>query len=163
MVARTRAAEAEPGPEDVVRLVGVFHDVVRASFHRLRPILEAYGITLGQFLTLHIVSTLGVASVGSVARRQGVSAPAVCVSIDQLERAGLVRRQRSRRDARSVELSTTPRGHRVEARVWSEARRQMTDIVRGLPEADLATAMNVLEQIARRLEPEYDAHPLERP
>ncbi len=109
---------------------------------------------MSQFLTLHVVLNLKVASVGDVARRLGVSAPAVSVSVDPLEAAGLVCRRRSTQDARTVALVATPRGRKVEARIWARTAQVMAGTVQGLSDADLATAVNVFEQIARRLEPD---------
>jgi DNA-binding MarR family transcriptional regulator len=158
MVARRRGEVAGPGSEEVVRLMGTLHDFVGSALHRLRPILGENGVTMGQFLTLHVISSLRVASVGAVARRLGISAPAASVSVDQLEEAGLVRRRRSERDARTVELTVTARGHTVETRIWKEATRVMGDTVRGLSGEDVATAVNVFEQVARRLEPNGTTH-----
>jgi DNA-binding MarR family transcriptional regulator len=138
--------------------VGVFHDIFRSSVHQLRPILQEQGVTMSQFLTLHVVSNLKVASVGEVAGRLGVSPPAVSVSVDPLEAAGLVSRRRSVRDARTVALVATPRGRKVDARIWARTAQVMASSVQGLSDADLATAVNVFEQIARRLEPDTAVH-----
>ncbi|MGA7476152.1 MAG: MarR family winged helix-turn-helix transcriptional regulator [Thermoplasmata archaeon] len=158
MVTKPPEARAEPGPEEVVRLMGTLHDFVGSALHRLRPILGENRVTMGQFLTLHVISSLQVASVGAVARRLGISAPAASVSVDQLEEAGLVRRRRSERDARTVELTVTARGHTVETRIWKEATRVMGDTVRGLSVEDVTTAVHVFDRIARRLEPNGGAH-----
>jgi DNA-binding MarR family transcriptional regulator len=163
MVAGRRSEGVGPEPEEVVRLMGTLHDFVGSALHRLRPILGENGVTMGQFLTLHVVSSLQTASVGAVARRLGISAPAVSVSVDQLEQAGLVRRRRSERDARTVELTVTARGHTVETRIWKEATRVMGDTVRGLSGKEVATAVYVFERIARRLEPNGTAHRVRMP
>jgi DNA-binding MarR family transcriptional regulator len=147
------------GSDVVVRLVDIFHDVVRSSLHRLQPIVLEHGITVGQFLALHVVSSMAVASMSDVADRLGVSAPAVSVTVDQLEEAGLVRRRRAERDARRVELVVTARGRALETRVWGRVRREMAGAVRGLPPSDLATAVRVFEEIARRAGPGPVAHP----
>lgn len=112
MVAGRRTTGNSTRQDDIARLVGVFHDIFRSSLHQLRPILQEHGVTMSQFLTLHVVLNLKVASVGDVARRLGVSAPAVSVSVDPLEAAGLVCRRRSTQDARTVALVATPAGGR---------------------------------------------------
>ena len=106
---------------------------------------------MGQFWAIHTVSSLQGASVSTVARHLGVSAPTVCANIDQLEDAGLVRRHRSERDRRAVELSLTPRGRKVEARVWSEVAGVMAEAARGLPAADVAASVRVFTAVTRRL------------
>jgi MarR family transcriptional regulator for hemolysin len=80
-----------------------------------------------------------------------VSAPTVCANIDQLEDAGLVRRHRSERDRRAVELSLTPRGRKVEARVWSEIATVMAEAAHGLSEADVAASVRVFTAVTHRL------------
>jgi len=158
MVARMHAAEGASDSEEIVRLVVVVDGIIRSSFHRLHPILEEDGITMGQFQTLHVVSRLEGASVGEVARHLGVSAPAVCASVDELEERGLVRRRRSEQDARTVELSVTSRGRKVEARAWRKVAHVMSETVRGLPKADVVIAVGVFEEIVRRFEAEAVAH-----
>jgi len=106
---------------------------------------------MGQFWAIHTVSSLQGASVSTVARYLGVSAPTVCGNIDQLEDAGLVRRHRSERDRRAVELSLTPRGRKVEARIWSEIAGVMAEAARGLPETDVAASVRVFTAVTHRL------------
>jgi DNA-binding MarR family transcriptional regulator len=157
MVASAAVLERPAEPSDVVRLVDLVHDVLKASLGRLHPTLGKEGITMGQFWAIHTVSSLESASVSTVARYLGVSAPTVCANIDQLESAGLVRRHRSARDRRSVELSLTPRGRKVESRVWAEISAVMTEAARGLPAPDLAAAVRVFRSLERRLAPDVPA------
>ena len=158
MVAMAPIVERSSEANDVVQLVDLVHNLLRATLHHLHPTLAKEGITMGQFWAIHLVSSLEAASVSSVARHLGVSAPTVCANIDQLEAAGLVRRHRSERDRRAVELSLTPRGRKVEARVWGEVARVMSEAARGLPGADLAAAVRVFRAVERRLEPHGSAH-----
>jgi DNA-binding MarR family transcriptional regulator len=108
---------------------------------------------MGQFWAIHTVSSLEAASVSTVARYLGVSAPTVCANLDQLEAAGLVRRHRSERDRRAVELSLTPRGRRVETRVWDAITRVMAKAARRSSPTDVAAAVRVFREITLELEP----------
>jgi len=90
MVVVTPPLERRSESNDVVRLIDLFHEVLRASLRELHPTLTKEGITMGQFWAIHTVSSLQGASVSTVARYLGVSAPTVCGNIDQLEDAGLV-------------------------------------------------------------------------
>jgi DNA-binding MarR family transcriptional regulator len=158
MVAMAPVVERASPSNDVVQLVDLVHEVVRSSLHHLHPTLAKEGITMGQFWAIHTVSSLEAASVSTVARYLGVSAPTVCANLDQLEAAGLVRRHRSERDRRAVELSLTARGRKVEARVWEEVTQVMSKAARGSPPADLAAAVRVFRELERRLEPTGTAH-----
>ncbi len=154
MVGTVLVAERRAAAPDVEPLVGVVHELVKAALRRAHPSLAAEGITMGQFWALHTVSSLESASLSTVARYLGLTAPTVCANVDQLESAGLVRRHRSEQDRRAVEISLTPRGHKVEARVWREIADLMADAARGLPKEDLVTAERTLRTIARQLEGE---------
>jgi len=151
MVATVRADERERTAADVVELADLLHEIVRSSLRRLHPALGEEGITMGQFWALHLVSSREAASVSTVARHLGVSAPTVCANVDQLAAAGLVRRHRSERDRRSVTLSLTPLGRRVEARVWNQVAGRIADATEGIPPADLGTAVRVFRDLERRL------------
>jgi DNA-binding MarR family transcriptional regulator len=154
MISAVPKAEARPEAAEVARLIDLVHDVLQGSLRQLHPTLAKEGITMGQFWAIHTVSSLEAASLSTVARYLGVSSPTACANIDQLEASGLVRRRRSEQDRRSVELSLTPQGRRVETRVWREIGRVMSDAGRGLDAADLAAAVRVFREVARRLEPD---------
>ncbi|MGI0071837.1 MAG: MarR family winged helix-turn-helix transcriptional regulator [Thermoplasmata archaeon] len=144
-------ARPAPGAETEA-LIDAVHAVMSAVIHRKQDALEKEGISMGQFWALHYVSSLGSASLSTVARHLAVSAPTVCVQVDELERAGLLTRHRSERDRRAVELSLTLKGRRVEARVWARLGELVGEASRTLPRGDVATATRVFREIARRLD-----------
>jgi MarR family transcriptional regulator for hemolysin len=152
MISAVPKAEVRPGATEVTELIDLVHEVLKGSLRRLHPTLAKEGITMGQFWAIHTVSSLEAASLSTVARYLGVSSPTACANIDQLEAAGLVRRQRSERDRRAVELSLTPRGRKVEVRVWSEIARVMSEAGRDLDPGEVAAAVRVFREVARRLE-----------
>jgi len=158
MVATASMATRESSPRDAEQLVASVHEAMRSILHRLHPTLEAEGISMGQFWALHLVSSLRSASVSSVAKHLFVSAPTVCSNVDQLEEAGLVVRHRSELDRRAVDLALTPKGRKVEARVWTRIGEVMAEAAEDLPPEDVAVAVRVFRELNRRLEP-TDAHP----
>ncbi|MGI0130085.1 MAG: MarR family winged helix-turn-helix transcriptional regulator [Thermoplasmata archaeon] len=159
MTAATTLVRPAPGPVETDELVASVHEVMRSVLHRAHPTLEAEGISIGQFWALHLVSSLRSASVSTVARHLAVSAPTVCVNVDQLEAAGLVTRHRSERDRRAVELSLTAKGRRVEARVWAQIGRLMAAAARHLSSEDVATAVHVFRELNRELDGTHAAPP----
>jgi DNA-binding MarR family transcriptional regulator len=150
MVGRAVLLRPESSPVDELALS--VHAVMRSVLHRLHPVLEAEGISMGQFWTLHLVSSLGSARVSTVARHLSVSAPTACAKVDELERSGLLVRHRSESDRRVVELAMTPKGRRVEARVWGRLGVLMGAAARGMPGGDVATAVRVFQEVSRRLD-----------
>jgi DNA-binding MarR family transcriptional regulator len=153
MVATPALVRRESPSAEADQLVASVHEVMRSVLHQIHPALEAEGISMGQFWALHLVSSLRSASVSTVARHLSVSAPTVCANVDQLEAAGLVVRQRSVRDRRGVDLSLTPKGRKVESRVWTRIGRLMSDAAGDLPPEDVATAVRVFRELNHRLDP----------
>jgi MarR family transcriptional regulator, organic hydroperoxide resistance regulator len=143
-------ARSSPGGTPLVLAVD---EVMRSVHHALQPALEAEGISMGQFKALHIASSQSPVSLSSVARHLAVSAPTACVSIDALEAAGLLTRRRSERDHRTVDLALTPKGRRVEARVWDRIGRLIEEAAEPLSADDVTTAVRVFRELARRLGP----------
>jgi MarR family transcriptional regulator, organic hydroperoxide resistance regulator len=149
-LARARPTERARGADDLVASV---HDVIRLTSRHAQAELEAEGISMGQFWALRLVSRLGPASVSTVARHLSVSCPTVSAKVDQLEAAGLVRRHRSERDHRAVEISLTPKGRRIEARVWARVAHVVAEAAKDVAPRDVATAVRVFEEMARHLAP----------
>jgi MarR family transcriptional regulator, organic hydroperoxide resistance regulator len=145
----TRKVTSSPEAGEFAKTI---HGMIRVLMSRLQPIVEAEGISKGQFWAMHTVSDMGVASVNDVARRLAVSPPSMCVTVDQLEEAGLVTRNRSSRDRRTVEVSLTPKGLKVEARVWALIERDVARAIGGLPRSEVATTTRVISEMNRRLD-----------
>ena len=81
-----------------------------------------------------------------------MSAPTVCAKVDDLESAGLITRHRSQRDRRAVEITLTPKGRRVEARLWGRIGRIMAEAAADLPAEDVATAVRVFRELQDHLD-----------
>jgi len=127
--------------------------------HRIHSPLEAEGLSSGQFSVLHLVSTLRGASVSTVARHLSANEPNVSVVVSRLVAAGLVTRQRSTRDLRAVELFATPKGRKVESRVWRAIGRALAKATQEMPREDVATALRVFWELSQHLDP---SHPSDR-
>jgi DNA-binding MarR family transcriptional regulator len=153
MVSAASLIRVDATTPDADELVSSVHAVMQSVLHQLHPALEAERISMGQFWAMHLVSSLRSASVSTVARHLSVSAPTVCANIDQLEAAGLVARHRSERDRRAVDLTLTPKGRKVESRMWARIGQLMADAAADLPPEDVATAVRVFHEMNRRLEP----------
>jgi DNA-binding MarR family transcriptional regulator len=84
--------------------------------------------------------------------RFGVPMSTLTGLVDRMEKKGLVRRVRGRRDRRSIELEATPAG-RV---ALTEHARGVEAIARGmleaLPDADQTALLGLLRRIRERIE-----------
>jgi MarR family transcriptional regulator, organic hydroperoxide resistance regulator len=152
MVATAALLRRDARPGDADELFGAVHSVMQSMLRRSHPALESEGISMGQFWAMHLVSSLQSASLSTVARHLSVSAPTICAKVDDLENAGLLTRHRSERDRRTVVLSLTPKGRRVEARLWARIGRMMAEAATELPPEDIATAVRVFREMNRHFD-----------
>ena len=152
MVSAIKALTRESTTAEVDQLVTSIHDVILSVLHMLPQTAEAEGISKGQFLTMHVLSAVEGASVSDVARHLAVKAPSVCVTVDQLEAAGLVTRRRSSQDHRTVEVFLTPKGRRVESRVWARIGGRIAEAARDIQSEDVAVTVRVFSELNRQLE-----------
>jgi DNA-binding MarR family transcriptional regulator len=152
MVASAALARKNEPATPAAELVESVHDVMKAFLHRSQSALEREGITMGQFWTLHLISSLESATVSSVARHLAISAPAVCTNLDLLEESGLVVRERSSKDRRTVEISITPKGRKVGTRIWAHIAKMMAEAGADLPPEDVRTATRVFRELKQRLD-----------
>src|SRR5690349_4671440 len=97
MVSVSEGRRATLSPESA-ELAKSVHDLIRVLLRYLQPVVEAEGISKGQFWIMHVLSNCDTGSVNDVAQRLSLSAPSVSVTVDQLERAGMVTRVRSASD-----------------------------------------------------------------
>jgi MarR family transcriptional regulator for hemolysin len=71
--------------------------------------------------------------------------------LDNLETAGLIRRQEEASDRRAKTIVLTARGRAVAGQVEAVAHRVREDALAGLSDADIETAFRVLDHVCRAL------------
>lgn len=97
--------------EDLI--VASIRRIVRAVDLHSRHLVEEHGVTAPQLAVLAEAERLDGAAIGALARGVHLSQPTVSGILDRLERRGLVHRERSDRDRRSVVVSVTEQGRKV--------------------------------------------------
>lgn len=80
---------------------------------------------LEQRSAITVIAFAGPLRMGDLARTEGVSAPAITRTVDILERAGLVRRERDRRDSRATLVAATAKGRALVFRGRDERARRI--------------------------------------
>ena len=107
------------GPPEEVRALDAFVKLVRATgsvVTRTNRPLAGHGLTVGQFGVLETLFHLGPLHQCDLARKHLQSGGNITMIVDNLERAGLVRRERMAEDRRYVRVHLTDAGHqRIEA------------------------------------------------
>lgn len=101
------------GPEEQVRALDCYIKLLRAADSvtaRLSPLLADAGLTTSQFGTLEALLHLGPMSQKELGRKLLKSGGNMTMVLDNLERRGLVRRERGPGDRRICTIHLTPEG-----------------------------------------------------
>ena len=84
--------------------------IMRAADLHSQKLMKESGLTAPQLLVMQAIEREGEPSTSTLARQISVSQATMTRIIDRLERAGLVRRQKSTKDKRVVNISLTESG-----------------------------------------------------
>lgn len=137
---------------DRLKLANELRPVLLQLNRQLRRELAPLGITAGQAALLHAIRTNPGMGVGDLADREGMSAPAMTTNVDRLETAGLVRRTRSTRDRRRVDLEVTEKGVRILRSARARRTAWLAARLKRLSADELGEVAAAIEPLKRLLE-----------
>jgi DNA-binding MarR family transcriptional regulator len=113
---------------------------------------EAHQISFTQWMVLMWLTQRPHASPTELSAHLGHDMGALTRMVDELERDGMVRRDRSRRDRRAVEIAVTPEGRRVA----HAGKRLMVDLLNELvtpySKAEVDALISLLQHLLSRLQ-----------
>ncbi len=115
---------------------------------RLRPL----GYSRSRWMVLLHTSLKDAISHGELADRLGIEAPTLVRLVDRMEADGLLIRRASETDRRVKHLHLSPAGRREVERIRASAAALRKEVLAGLDQSELATALNVLQKIRTTLE-----------
>ncbi|MBT8483953.1 MAG: MarR family transcriptional regulator [Phycisphaerae bacterium] len=151
-------SQADPLEEHIV---AALRRIVRAIDLQSRRIVDACGLTGPQLVVLREVRRLGTASISAIARSVSLSQPTVSGVLERLERRGLVRRDRSAQDRRSVFVTLTPEGQRVLQDAPSLLQDRFQRELARLEEWERTQMLSILQRLAGMMDAEaLDAAPM---
>ncbi|MBX6420205.1 MAG: winged helix-turn-helix transcriptional regulator [Nevskia sp.] len=113
---------------------------------------EAHGMSFTQWLVLIRLRWCESLTATQLSEDMGHDLGALTRVVDSLERAGLVRRQRSRRDRRAVEIAITPRGRRVAGRTLPFIANLLNRLVEPFARQEIEALIALLQRLLARLE-----------
>ncbi|MGI5376069.1 MarR family winged helix-turn-helix transcriptional regulator [Streptomyces sp. CA-251387] len=128
----------------------------RAVTAAYRPLLDDLGLTYPQYLVLLVLWERGETTVKELAAALRLDYGTVSPLLKRLEAAGLVRRERSARDERSVLVAVTGRGEELRERAKCVPGALLT--ATGLDETGVARLREELWELATRAHAAAD-HP----
>ena len=105
-------------------------------------------LTLAQCYLLEPLSRERALPLGQLADSAGVAPPTATRIVDGLEKAGIVRRERSDADRRTVLVSLTPAGRRRFTRKRKELARRRRRLYEALEPAERAQSERLLRHLA---------------
>ena len=128
-----------------------------ATVHLMRAVRGgvASGLAAEHQTALVAVVYGGPISIGDLARREGVGAPAMTKAVGVLERSRLVRRTRDRADGRVIRVAATAAGKRFVLRGRSRREQRIARALEDLQASDrelLARSIGALERLVADLE-----------
>ena len=144
--------------EDVLRsLRRIFHAVDRSS----RRLSRLHGLTGPQAICLRAIDRDGGINPGHLAREVSLSPPTITGILDRLERANLVRRERTARDKRQIVVIMTDAGRALLGRSPPPLQEQFTRRLIELPLSRQRQIARSLRDVVQLMEAEdIEAAPL---
>lgn len=139
------------------RLLRLSNTLGLYSSRRYRKQLD---ITLPEWRVLSIIALLDTTSARDISRALATDKGWVGLTVQKLERRGLVRRVSDRQDGRRTLVSLTGRGTKVHDEIMANARRRQKRLLGVLTEKDAEALLASLERLqveADRMLDELDA------
>jgi DNA-binding MarR family transcriptional regulator len=126
--------------------------------HRqMEETLGDYELSHGEWHVLRHLAMEGPphrSSPGRLAKREGLSSGAMTNRLDQLEKAGLVRRLPDREDRRALHVELTKKGHKLWADSISAQASKEAKLAAALDDRELAQLNKLLRKVLAGLEDE---------
>jgi len=138
------------GSKQEVRALNAFINLARASdslMARMSLQFESDGLTTGQFGIMEALLHLGPMCQKTIGEKLLRSGGNITLVVDNLEKQGLVRRERQKDDRRKILVSLTPEGRRV---ISEMLPRHVDAIVKEMGRLDPAEQV-ALRRICRKL------------
>jgi DNA-binding MarR family transcriptional regulator len=121
---------------------------------------EAVSVSFTQWVALMRLSARqSHISATQLSRELGHDMGALTRVVDELERRGLVRRERSRRDRRAVEIAITAAGRRQAASAKRVMVELLNELVEPYTEAEIGTLIGLLQRMLLHLQRTSAASP----
>jgi MarR family 2-MHQ and catechol resistance regulon transcriptional repressor len=115
--------------------------------------IRTFGLTPAQFGVLEILGHKGPMNPGDLCRKSLVSGGNMTVVVGNLERQGLVSRERSSEDRRAITVRLTPRGKRLFASVFPRHAAYVADLASVLTEEEQVRLGLLLKKLGTSLGP----------
>lgn len=127
-------------------------DTNRAFQRLLERRIAAFGLKRGQWYFLRVLWAEDGLSQRELSERVGTMEPTTVIALRSMERAGLVRRERSEQDRRKAQVWLTPKAKRMRTELLSVARGITDEAEEGINRTDLAQFRRTLTRMTENLD-----------
>jgi DNA-binding MarR family transcriptional regulator len=148
-VTRTQRVPALPPARSSGYLV---RDAHRAFQRILERRIARFGVTRGHWYFLRVLWIRDGITQRELSARVGMMEPTTVIALKSMERAGLVRRVRSREDARRAHVWLTPLGRRLEQQLLPVARQIVREAEKGIGRRKIAVFREVVTRMTTNLD-----------
>jgi DNA-binding MarR family transcriptional regulator len=127
-------------------------DAHRAFQRLLEKRIAPHGVTRGQWYFLRVLWTEDGLSQRELSSRVGMMEPTTVIALRGMEKAGLIRRLRSKDDRRVTHVRLTSKAKRMRDGLLDLARAINADADIGIDRKDIATFRRVIAQMTANLD-----------
>ena len=139
--------EPVPTETEVAEFAGqLFFRLWRSSHTRTAQELGSIGLTPALFAVLNVIGARDGSIQQQLSSDMGIDPSAMVKLINQLEEAGLAKRQRRPNDRRAWEVVITPKGRRTLERARGLGSKVEDEVLGGLTAADRRRLMTLLRR-----------------
>lgn len=146
---RGRRTAEFPPPDSAGYLV---RDAHRAFQRLLEQRIAPYGVTRGQWYFLRVLWTKDGLSQRELSRRVGMMEPTTVIALQSMEKAGLVRRERSTHDKRKAQVWLTRKAQRLKQRLLPVARHITMQARKGVALKEFLKFRDVITRMTANLD-----------
>ena len=140
--------EAVAEAQRLIRAIRWFRLAMSALVSRR---MAKHGVNLPQCTVLALLGETEQMTMSALSEAIGTTMGAATNLVDRLVHAGHVKRERSRKDRRVVNVGVTPEGRQVLRSVWAEGEVYFSRFLGEIPEEDRRTFFRVYERLAERM------------
>lgn len=133
------------------QIVAALRRIIRAVDLHSRDLLQNFGLTAPQLMTLHELARLQPVPIGVLSAAVHVSQATMTGILDRLEQRALVQRTRDAVDRRTVTITLTPEGAKLLKNAPSLLQDQFRERLAGLKSADQSKMLEVLQRIGEMM------------
>jgi MarR family transcriptional regulator, organic hydroperoxide resistance regulator len=127
-------------------------DAHRAFQRLLERRIAPFGIARGQWYFLRVLWEEDGLSQRELSARVGMMEPTTVIALRSMERAGLIRRVRSRNDKRRSHVWLTAKARRLRSKLLRLARGITDEAEKGIARADLARFRRAIARMTANLD-----------